>query len=80
MKKNKDFTFNANVQGFLLTKSDRINRRIENFSLQVKKNNHLIAVEDFSKFVKSIQILIAQELSYRGNTRDNGVKLKGVKL
>lgn len=70
--------FNANVQGYLLTKSDRINRRIERFALQIKKNNSLIAVEDFGKFIKSIQILIAQELSIRGNTRDEERRLEEI--
>lgn len=59
-------TFDANVQGFLLTKSDRINYRIENFKATVKTQNSTIAVSDFLKFVKSLQIMIAQELTYKG--------------
>ena len=65
--------FNATVQGFLLTKSDRIVRRIDNFRRGVKQQNHLIAVEDFDRFVKAIEILIEQELTIRGNTRDNKI-------
>lgn len=59
-------TFDANVQGFLLTKSDRINCRIENFKATVRTQNSTIAVSDFLKFVKSIQIMIAQQLTYKG--------------
>lgn len=76
LKKRKEIErqhFNANVQGYLLTKSNRIIERIESFRLGVKKQNHLIAVEDFDKFVKAIEILIAQELNIRGNTRDNKI-------
>lgn len=69
MKEQK--TIDVNVQGFLLTKSDRINSRIEKFAQTVKKQNTTIDVKDFAKFVKAVQILIAQELSYRGNTRQN---------
>ena len=65
--------FNAGIQGFLLTKSDRINRRIEQFAQTVKRQNSLIAVEDFNRCIKSIQILIAQELTYKGNTRDTNI-------
>lgn len=61
-----DKTFNANVQGFLLTKSDRINKRIDDYTVTVKKQNSLIDIKDFAKFVKSIQVLIAQELTYKG--------------
>lgn len=55
----------VNVQGFLLVKSDRINNRIEKYANTVKKQNTLIDIKDFAKFVKGVQILIAQELSYR---------------
>ncbi len=55
----------VNVQGFLLAKSDRINNRIEKYANTVKKQNTLIDIKDFAKFVKGVQILIAQELSYR---------------
>ncbi len=65
--------FNAAVQGVLLTKSDRIVRQIDDFRRGVKKQNHLIAVEDFDKFVKAIEILVQQELTIRGNTRDNKI-------
>lgn len=60
--------YDANVQGFLLTKSDRINGRIEQYASTVKKQTTTIDIKDFSKFVKSVQILIAQELSIKGNT------------
>lgn len=60
--------YDANVQGFLLTKSDRINGRIEQYASTVKKQTTTIDIKDFAKFVKSVQILIAQELSIKGNT------------
>lgn len=65
--------FNAAVQGVLLTKCDRIITRIDNFRRGVRRQNHLIAVEDFDKFVKDIEILIQHELTIRGNTRDNKI-------
>ena len=65
--------FNAAVQGVLLTKCDRIITRIDNFRRGVRRQNHLIAVEDFDKFVKDIEILIQHELAIRGNTRDNKI-------
>lgn len=58
-------TYNANVQGWLLTKGDRINRRIEKFSQSVKLHNNLISQKDFLEFVKAMQIMIAQELTYK---------------
>ena len=61
----RDKSYNANVQGWLLTKSDRINKRIENFSQSVKKHNNLIAQKDFLEFTKAMQIMIAQELTYQ---------------
>ena len=61
----RDKSYNANIQGWLLTKSDRINKRIEKFSQSVKKHNNLIAVKDFLEYNKAIQIMIAQELTYQ---------------
>ena len=61
----RDKSYNANVQGWLLTKSDRINKRIEKFSQSVKLHNNLIAREDFLEYNKAIQIMIAQELTYQ---------------
>lgn len=58
-------TYNANAQGWLLTKGDKINRRIEQFSKSVKLHNNLIAQKDFLEFVKAMQIMIAQELTYK---------------
>ena len=58
-------TYNANVQGWLLTKSDRINHRIEKFAQSVKLHNNTIAAKDFLEFVKAMQIMIAQELTYQ---------------
>ena len=62
----KDKAIDVNVQGFLLTKSDRINNRIQKLSDIVCKQNTLVEVKEVRKMIKSIQILIAQELTYRG--------------
>ena len=62
-------TNNANVKGWLGVKSDRINGRIEKLRLTTKKQNSTIDVKDFNKCIKSIQILIAQELTYKGQER-----------
>lgn len=59
-------TNNANVKGWLGVKSDRINERIEKLRLITRKQNSTIDVKDFDKCIKSIQILIAQELTYKG--------------
>ena len=64
-------TYNANVQGWLLTKSDRINRRIEKFAQSVKLHNNTIAAKDFLEFVKAMQIMIAQELTYQKYTEES---------
>lgn len=61
----RDKNYNANIQGWLLTKSDRINKRIETFMQTVKKQNTTIDVKDFNKAIKAIQIMIAQELTYK---------------
>ena len=62
----KDKAIDVNVQGFLLTKSDRINNRIQKLSDIVCKQNTLVEVKEVKKMIKSIQILIAQELTYKG--------------
>lgn len=66
LQKKTTPALDVNVQGFLLTKSDRINNRIEKFAQTVCKQNTTIDVKDFKKFVKSVQVLIAQELTYKG--------------
>lgn len=62
----KDKAIDVNVQGFLLTKSDRINNRIQKLSDIVCKQNTLVEVKEVKKMIKSIQVLIAQELTYKG--------------
>lgn len=59
-------TDNANVKGWLGVKSDRINGRIEKLRLITRKQNSTIDIKDFDKCIKSIEILIAQELTYKG--------------
>ena len=59
-------TNNANVKGWLGVKSDRINARIEKLRLITRKQNNTIDVKDFDKCIKAIEILIAQELTYKG--------------
>ena len=68
--REKTASIDVNVQGFLLTKSDRINTRIDKFARTIKKQNTLIDIKDFYSFVKDVQVLIAKELSYRGNVRE----------
>ena len=57
--------YNANIKGWLMIKSDRINRRMEDYKLVVSKQNSTIDIKDFNRFVKSMQIMIAQELTYQ---------------
>ena len=59
-------TNNANVKGWLGVKSDRIVDRIEKLRLLTRKQNSTIDIKDFDKCIKSIEILIAQELTYKG--------------
>ena len=69
-------TNNANVKGWLGIKSDRINGRIEKLRLVTRKQNTTIDIKDFDECIKQIEILIAQELTYKGreevqNERNN---------
>jgi len=57
--------YNANIKGWLLTKSDRINARLEKRAKIIKTQNSMVYVKDVNKFVKDIQIMIAQELTYQ---------------
>lgn len=57
--------YNASIKGWILTKSDRINQRMEDYKLVVSKQNSTIDIKDFNKFVKNMQIMIAQELTYQ---------------
>ena len=59
-------TNNANVKGWLGVKSDRINGRIEKLRLITRKQNSTIDIKDFDECIKQIEILIAQELTYKG--------------
>ena len=68
-------TYDANVQGFLLTKSDRINGRLEKWRITTKKQNSTIDIKDFNECIKSIQIMIAQELTYK-KYREEGKQCK----
>lgn len=60
----------ANVGGYLLVKSDRLAHRIMKLGRIIKKQNKLIAVEDFDEFVKTVTIMIRAELTYEGLTEE----------
>lgn len=47
----------------LLIKSRRINDRIDKYSFKFIERNTHITKDDFKKFVKDIEIMIAQELT-----------------
>ena len=65
-KKEIEKTNNANVKGWLGVKSDRINTRIDKLRRTIRVQNSNVAVEDLDKFIKAIEIMIAQELTYKG--------------
>ena len=64
MKQKK--SFDANVQTFCLTKSDRINRRIEAITNSYIRETRTVTKKDVKSLSKAIQIMIAQELTYKG--------------
>lgn len=72
-QKKKEVHYNANVQGNLLTKCDRITERIEDFGnvfLNIQKEkNQAINEKDFRDFIKSIGIIVSTELNIKGVER-----------
>lgn len=60
--------FDAKLQTTLLVKRDRLIDRIEQFKNTVRKDE--LTKKEFESFIKSVEILIGQELSQKGNTRD----------
>lgn len=65
---------NASINGILLTKSDRINARIDEFehyflNLDVVKDNSTISKEHFKEFVKSLHLIVTTELTEKGVER-----------
>lgn len=72
LQKEKEH-FNANVQGNLLTRSDRIIERVEDFgnvflNMQREKNQP-INEKDFKDFIKSVGIIVSTELNNKGVER-----------
>lgn len=64
----------ASTTGILLTKSDRINSRIDEFEKYflkqvTAKENENISKEDFLDFVKSIHLIVTTELNQKGVER-----------
>lgn len=64
----------ASTTGILLTKSDRINSRIDEFEKYflkqvIAKENENISKEDFLDFVKSIHLIVTTELNQKGVER-----------
>lgn len=61
----RDKNYNANIQGWLLVKSDRICSRMNQFARTIRTQNSLITVDDFLEYEKAMEIMIAQELTYK---------------
>ena len=66
--REEQMKFDAKLQTALLLKRDRIIDRIEQFKNTVRKDE--LTKKEFESFIKSVEILIGQELSEKGNTRD----------
>ena len=65
---------NANTLGKVLVSSDHINERIDDFAkhflrLEKHKDTDYISKEDFLDFVKSIHLIVTNELSRKGAER-----------
>ena len=65
---------NANLRGTILTKCDRINDRIRDFSkytlnLDKIKERGSITFDEFNDFVKSVHIIVTTELNDKGVER-----------
>lgn len=65
---------NASINGILLTKADRVNRRINEFedyflNLDEVKNAEEISKEDFKEFLKTMKIIVTTELTEKGVER-----------
>ena len=65
---------NANLRGTILTKCDRINDRIRDFSkytlnLEKVKKRGYVAFDEFNDFTKSIHIIVTTELNDKGVER-----------
>lgn len=57
----------APIEGYLLVRADRINRRIYNFAEAIKNSNKKsISMAEFDKTIRAIQMLVSQELTYKG--------------
>jgi hypothetical protein len=65
---------NANLRGTILTKCDRINDRIRDFSkytlnLEKIKKRGYVTFDEFNDFVKSVHIIVTTELNDKGVER-----------
>lgn len=65
---------NANVEGILLVKSDRINERIKEYTnhflnLEQVRENETISKDDFKEYVAGIHVIVTTELNSKGVER-----------
>ena len=65
---------NASINGIILTKADRINRRIDEFEHVFLNMEHIaskkeISKKDFKEFVKSMHLIVTTELNEKGVER-----------
>lgn len=65
---------NANTKGILLVKSDRINKRIDDYeqyflNLEKIKDLNEIKKDDFDDFVKTVKLIVSNELNLKGAER-----------
>jgi hypothetical protein len=65
---------NANLRGTILTKCDRINDRIRDFSkytlnLEKIKKRGYVTFDEFNDFIKSVHIIVTTELNDKGVER-----------
>lgn len=63
-------TRDANVQGYLLTKSDRLCRSIDALTENYLRDNRTVTKKDVRLLTKAIKIAIGQELTYQGYQKE----------
>lgn len=65
-KKKEKKHFDANAQGFVLVKSDRINTRIRRLVYSFLAQNKTITKKNVKELANEIEAIVTQELTYKG--------------
>lgn len=60
---------NAGTRGTMFVKADRINERVDKIADVLIKSDRAISRKNFDDFVKSVHLIVSQELTEKGATR-----------